>query len=207
MKSPQLAKVDFAKSHKDLYAASLKIKEVKADKATFLSFTGKGEPGGPAFQEAIQQLYSLAYTAKFMLKFAGKLDFAVSKLECLWHMQNPETLPRSEWTWQLLIRIPDAVTATDIKKAGKELLEKKQIDTSKVTRWTWKEGRCVQLMHVGPYDEVGKSYQQLDDYAGGMGLATTCPGHEIYISDPRRVAPSKLKTLVRLPVSAPPVGK
>jgi hypothetical protein len=207
MKSPQYKKIDFAKSHRDLYTASPKIREVKADKATFLSFLGKGEPGGPAFQEAIQQLYSLAYTAKFMLKFAGKLDFAVSKLECLWHMQNPETLPRSEWPWQLLIRIPDAVSATDLKKAGKELLEKKQIDTSKVMRWTWKEGQCVQMMHIGPYDEVGKSYQQLDDYARGKGLATACPGHEIYISDPRRVAPAKLKTIVRLPVSAPPAGK
>jgi len=206
MKSPQPEKIDFAKSHKDLYTGSPKIKEVKADRATFLSIAGKGEPGGPAFQEAIQQLYSVAYTAKFMLKFAGKVDYAVSRLECLWHMQNPDAIPRSEWAWQLLIRIPSAVTAADIKKAGKQILEKKQIDTSKVTRWTWKEGRCLQFMHVGPYDEVGKSYQRLDDYAREMGLTAICPAHEIYISDPRRVAPAKLKTIVRLPVSASPVG-
>jgi len=180
---------------------------VKADRATFLSFTGKGEPGGPAFQEAIQQLYSIAYTAKFMLKFAGKLDFAVSRLECLWHMQNPDAIPRSEWPWQLLIRIPNAVTAADIKKAGKQILEKKQIDASKVKRWTWKEGRCLQLMHVGPYNEVGGSYQRLDDYAREKGLTATCPAHEVYISDPRRVAPAKLRTIVRLPVSAPPVRR
>jgi len=206
MKRARLEKIDFAKSHKDLYTASPKIKEVKADRAAFLSFTGKGEPGGPAFQEAIQQLYNVAYTAKFMLKFAGKLDFAVSRLECLWHMQNPDAIPRSEWPWQLLIRIPNAVTAADIKKAGKQILEKKQIDAFKVTRWTWKEGRCLQFMHVGPYHEVGKSYQRLDDYAREKGLTATCPAHEIYISDPRRVAPAKLKTIVRLPVSAPPVG-
>ena len=100
-------------------------------------------------------------------------------------MQNPETLPRSEWTWQLLIRIPDAVTATDLKRAGKELLEKKQIDTSRVTRWTWKEGQCVQLMHVGPYDEVGRSYQQLDDYAGGKGLRDRMSGaRDLYQRSP-----------------------
>ena len=80
MKSSKLEKIDLAKMHKDLYSATLKIKEVKADKAVFLSFSGRGEPGGPAFQAAIQQLYSLAYTTKFMLKNEGKLDFAVGKL-------------------------------------------------------------------------------------------------------------------------------
>jgi len=121
-------------------------------------------------------------------------------------MPNPDAIPRSEWPWQLLIRIPNAVTAADIKKAGRQILEKKQIDTSRVMRWTWKEGRCLQLMHIGPYNEVGRSYQRLDDYAREKGLTAACPAHEIYISDPRRVAPAKLKTIVRLSVSAPPVG-
>jgi hypothetical protein len=204
MKGPKLEKIDFTKTHKDLYTASAKIKEVKADKATFLSFTGKGEPGGPTFVEAIQQLYSLAYATKFMLKFSGRLDFAIGRLECLWHMQNPESIPRSEWPWQLLIRIPEAVTAADLKKARENLIVKKQLDTSRVMRLFWKEGRCVQLMHVGPYDEVGRSYQLLDAYARGQGLSASCPAHEIYISDPRRVPPARLKTIVRLPVSALP---
>jgi hypothetical protein len=206
MKKPQLEKIDFAKSHKDLYTASSKAKEVKADKATFLSFTGKGEPGGPEFQNAIQQIYSLVYTAKFMLKFAGKLDFAVSKLECLWHMQDPDALPRSEWPWQLLVRVPNALSAADLKKACKELGEKKQLDTSGVTRMTWKEGRCLQIMHVGPYDEVGKSYQLLETCAREKRLGAACPAHEIYISDPRRVPPARLKTIVRLPVTAVTAG-
>jgi len=207
MKHSKVEKIDFAKSHKDLYTATPKVKEVKADRATFLSISGKGEPGGPAFEGAIQQIYSLAYTAKFMLKFSGKLDFAVSRLECLWHMQNPEALPRSEWPWQLLVRIPGGVTTADLKKAGRQIREKKQIDTSEVKRWTWKEGRCLQLLHIGPYNEVGRSYQRLDDYAREKGLTAACPAHEIYISDPRRVAPAKLKTIVRLPVSSPPAGR
>jgi hypothetical protein len=201
MKSPEREKIDFSKSHKDLYSATSKVKEVLADKATFLSFEGRGEPGGTAFQSAIQQLYSLAYTTKFMLKNSGKIDFGVGKLECLWYMENPEAIPRTEWTWQLIVRIPDQVTESDLKKARREILERRQLDTSAVRRWTWKEGRCVQILHVGPYDEVGATFQQLDEYARSKRLQTRSPGHEIYISDPGRVAPARLKTIVRLPVA------
>jgi len=200
MISSKLGKIDFAKIHKDLYTATGKIKEVSTDAATFLSVSGQGEPGGPVFQAAIQHLFSLAYTTKFMLKKAGKLDFAVGRLECLWHGQDLERTPKCEWLWQLLIRIPDAVRATDLKEARKEILQKRQMDTADVKRWAWKEGRCVQMMHVGPYDKVGETYKQLDEFARTQGLATACPGHEIYISDPRRVPPEKLKTIVRLPV-------
>jgi len=200
MKSPEIKKVDFSRSHKDLYSATSKVKEILADKATFLSFEGKGEPGGTAFQSGIEQLYSLAYTTKFMLKHLGKIDFAVGKLECLWHMENLEAIPRTEWPWQLIIRIPGRVTESDLRKARQEIQERRRLDTSGVHRWTWKEGRCVQVLHVGPYDEVGNAYRQLDEYARSKGLKSRCPGHEIYISDPRRVAPAKLKTIIRLSV-------
>ncbi len=204
MKRPKVDKIDFSKAHRDLYTATPNAKELTAAKATFLSREGKGEPGGAAFQEAIQQLYSLVYTAKFMLKHSGKLDFAVSKLECLWHTENIEETPRSEWRWQLLIRIPDSLTAGDLKRAREEVRTRRQIDTSGVKRWTWKEGRCVQIMHIGPCDKVGQSYRQLDEHARKKGLTASCPAHEIYISDPRRVQPARLKTIVRLPVSGRP---
>ncbi len=202
MKKAELRKIDFTKTSRDLYTATPKAKEVTAAKATFLSLEGKGEPGGAAFQDAIQQLYSLAYTAKFMLMHSGKVDFAVSKLECLWHKENIEETPRSEWRWQLLVRIPDSVTEGDLKKAREEVRQRRRIDTSRVKRWTWKEGRCVQMMHIGPYENVGRSYGQLDEYARKQGLVATCPAHEIYISDPQRVQPAKLKTIIRLPVSS-----
>jgi hypothetical protein len=201
MKSPELQRVDFSKSHKDLYSATSKVKEVLADKATFLSVEGKGEPGGAAFQSAIGQLYSLAYTTKFMLKYSGKIDFAVGKLECLWQTDKLDAIPREEWPWQMIIRIPDGVTESDLKKARREIQEKRHLDTSAVRRWTWREGRCLQVLHVGPYDEVGGTFRQLDECAGSMGLQTKCPGHEIYLSDPGRVAPAKLKTIIRLPVA------
>ena len=200
MRSPEREKIDFSKSHKDLYSATSKVKEIRADKATFLSFEGRGEPGGSAFQSGIEQLYSLAYTTKFMLRNSGKIDFCVGKLECLWHMDNLDSIPRTEWPWQLIVRIPDRVTEGDLKKARFEMQERHHLDTSAVRRWTWKEGRCVQILHVGPYDQVGATFQQLDEYARSKGLQTRSPGHEIYISDPRRVAPARLKTIVRLPV-------
>jgi hypothetical protein len=201
MKSPELEKIEFAKTHKDLYSATSKIKEVDAERATFLSIEGQGEPGGAAFQSAIERMYSMAYTTKFSLKKAGKLDFGVSRLECLWHGDDFEHTPRSQWRWQLLIRIPNAVTEKDLKLARAEIREKRGIDASAVKRWTWAEGRCIQVLHVGPYDKLGRTYSGLDEFARASGLATACPGHEIYISDPRRVPPAKLKTIVRLPIS------
>jgi hypothetical protein len=198
--SGKTEKMDFTKSHKDLYSATRKIREVQADRAVFLSIKGTGEPGGPAFQDAIGKLYALAYTTKFMLKGEGKLDFAVCRLECLWHMQDPETLPRSEWPWQLIIRIPASITAAQLRKAGKQLSEKKDLDASAVERWAWREGRALQMMHLGPYDDLGITYNLLFSHAQERGLTPNCPTHEIYISDPRRVAPERLKTIVRLPV-------
>jgi hypothetical protein len=199
MKKPEVEKIDFSKTHKDLYSATSKIKEVHAEQATFLSVGGTGEPGGPAFQSAIERMYSLAYTTKFMLKKAGRLDFGVSRLECLWHGHDFENTPKSQWRWQLLIRIPGAVTEKDLLLAREVIRNKRGLDTSAATRWTWTEGPCVQVLHVGPYDKVGKTFGELDDFARSRGLATAGPGHEIYISDPRRVIPAKLKTIVRLP--------
>lgn len=200
MKNRKLEKIDFAKTCRDLYTATAKIKEVQAGKATFLSIEGHGEPGGSAFQSAIQQLYSLVYTTKFTLKNAGKLEFGVSRLECLWPDMDMDRKPKSEWRWQLLIRIPQSVTAAHLKQARQEISRKHELDTSAVGRLNWAEGRCLQVMHIGPYDEVGTMYKALDEFAAARGLATHCPGHEIYVSDPRRVAPAKLKTIIRLPV-------
>lgn len=200
MKNLKLEKIDFTRTHRDLYTATSKIKEVLAAKATFMSIEGRGEPGSSAFQSAIQQMFSLAYTTKFMLKNDGKLDFGVARLECLWTDMDVDRKPRSEWRWQLLIRIPGAATEAHLKKAREEVRKQRDLDTSAVKRLNWAEGRCLQVMHVGPYDVVGKVYKALDEFAGARGLATAGPGHEIYISDPRRVAPAKLKTIIRLPV-------
>jgi hypothetical protein len=192
-------KIDFAKTHKELYSATAKVKEVVAERATFLAVEGQGAPGGEAFQAAIGALYGAAYTIKFALKKEGALDFAVSKLECSWEVEDPKTTPMSEWRWRLMIRVPDEVTAAQLRVAQRELAEKGK-DASAVKRLALKGGRALQTMHVGPYDKVGESYARLDARAAELGLEPTGPAHEIYVSDPRRVAPEKLKTIVRLGV-------
>ncbi len=191
--------IDLAKGLKDLYTATRKVKEVAAGAGTFLAVEADGKPGGEAFQKAFMAIYSTAYTMKFALKEQGALDFKVGKPECV-YLSGPFCGAKAPWRWRIMLRIPDEVTAKDVTATKKLLREKKGLDNSTVKRIRWNEGRAVQVMHVGPYDQVGATYEQLGVYAAEHGLKVTGPGHEIYISDPRRVAPEKLKTIVRVGV-------
>jgi hypothetical protein len=192
--------VDFAKTHKDLYTAGKTIQEVRADSATFLAVDGQGAPGGEGFQKAIEGLYSVAYTIKFTRKQQGTLDFKVNKLECV-YLSEPEKTPMDQWQWRMLVRVPDEVTAKDVTEARKAIRQRKGTELPPTKRIRWKEGRCLQVMHVGPYDQVGATYRRLDEHAAEHGLTIKGPAHEIYISDPRRTAPERLKTIVRMAVA------
>ncbi|MFB3904539.1 MAG: GyrI-like domain-containing protein [Acidobacteriota bacterium] len=200
MKANTEKKIDFAKSHKDLYSATRKIKEVTPGWGVFLSVDEKGAPGGAAFQSDIEKLYSLVYTLKFGIAKPKGLDFKVGSLECLYHT-DPCTKPKEEWEWQLMIRIPDEISEDDVQQAREAVLRRKELDTSSVKRIQFEEGRCLQTLHVGPYDQVNATYDVLLKHSGQQGLAPSGAAHEIYISDPRRVPPERLKTIVRLPVS------
>ncbi len=193
-------KIDLKKARPELYRATRLVAEIEAGRGTFLTFDGVGEPGGARYQEAIGKLYSLAYTTKFMLKGAGALDFGITNLECLW-FSDPTGTPRSEWEWRLQLRIPEEVTSEHLREARKVLKERKGADVTGVRRRQWTEGRAVQVLHVGPYDTVGESYRALGEYAETHGLRCKVPGHEVYVSDPRRVPPDRLKTIVRMPVA------
>lgn len=194
----QLRKIDFRHMHRELYRATKSVQEVEVGSGAFLAFGGVGPPGGRAYQEAVGKLYALAYTTKFSLKHAGVLDFAVPNLECLWH-SDPTGTPKSQWRWRLQLRIPDAVTSDHLRTARKVLREK-ETDVSGVRRTTWTEGRAVQVLHTGPYDTVDETYRALGRYAEEHGMRCVGPGHEIYLSDPRRTAPERLKTIVRMRV-------
>ena len=198
-----MEKIELVKKLKDLYTATNTIKEVVAERAVFLCVDGQGKPGGEAFQQAVGMVYPVVYTAKFTLKHAGVLDFAVSRLECLYDVPDAKNTPMSEWQWRVLIRIPEEVTKTHVAEAKKTVREKKGLDCSAVKRVSWREGRALQVMHTGPYDQVSGAYERLVAEAGELGYRVKGPGHEIYISDPCRVAPEKLKTIVRLPVAHP----
>jgi hypothetical protein len=192
---------DFSKSHKELYTATPKVVEINVGSGTYLAVDGQGRPGGEAFQAAIQALYGTAYTIKFTCKLGGEFDFKVGKLECL-YLSEPCKTPMDKWKWRFLLRVPDEVKAKHLAAARKTLKERKGADTERVKRIRYKEGRALQVLHVGPYDEVGATYELIGAYAREHRLSVQCPGHEIYISDPRRVAPARLKTIVRLPVQA-----
>jgi hypothetical protein len=191
--------IDFSKLLKDLYTATQRPKEVRALAGTFLAMDGQGAPGGEAFQQAVQALYSAVYTLKFALKHEGVVDFKVSKLECL-YFSEPHKTPMDQWQWRFLVRVPEEVTSKALTQTKKSLREKKGLDLTKVKRIRWKEGPALQVLHVGPYDQVEGTYCLLESYAQEHGLAIKGPAHEIYISDPRRVAPEKLKTIIRLGV-------
>jgi hypothetical protein len=198
-RKPSVAKVDFRKLYPDLYRESQNIAEVRAGRGVFLAVEGVGTPGDQAYQDAIGALYALAYTAKFALKKAGVGDFAVPALECL-YFDDPATTPKEQWRWRLQLRIPDDLRTAALNDVRKALADKKGIDTRAVRRIAWAEGRALQALHVGPYDQVGTVYQRLMAEATARGLACKGPGHEIYLNDPRRVGPAKIKTLVRMAV-------
>jgi hypothetical protein len=107
----------------------------------------------------------------------------------------------SEWEWRVQVRIPDEVTSAHLREARKVLKERKGADVTGVRRRQWTEGHAVQVMHVGPYDTVDKTYRALGEYAEAHGLKLKGLGHEVYLSDPRRTAPERLKTIVRMPVT------
>lgn len=191
--------IDLAKTCKDLYTATGKVKEVVAAAGTFLVVDGQGAPGGEAFQQAMMALYATTFTLKFALKQAGTLDFKVGKPECV-YFSDPQKTPVRLWKWRILLRIPDAVTAANLTAAKKALMARKVVDVSAVKRLRWKEGRAVQVLHVGPYDQVCRTFNLLLAHIEQARLAIAGPAHEIYLSDPRKTAAAKLKTIVRLPV-------
>jgi len=196
-------KLDLYRKYRKEYAATTMPALVAVGPATYLSISGKGVPGGPAFTEAIGALYGVAFTVKMTRKFAGERDYVVSKLEGRWPDFKPEGLPadKEQWTWQMLIRTPDFVNEQEIGQAV-SVLEKrgKGAGADRVRLETIEDGRCVQALHIGPYENEGETMCRMGTLAESKGFKLSGVHHEIYISDPRRVAPEKLKTILRHPV-------
>ncbi|HOC16818.1 MAG TPA: GyrI-like domain-containing protein [Vicinamibacterales bacterium] len=196
---PVMAKIDYKKSLPEVYGARRAPAEVRVPGGTFLAVDGVGEPGDAAFQEAMHQLFTLAYTTRFTMKKAGGVDFTVPALECV-YLDNPCEKGRREWHWRVMVRVPPCVKAPTLREVRKAIAAKKGPATDAVKRITWAEGKALQLLHVGPYDQVGTAYQRLADETAARGLQVVGPAHEIYLNDPRRVAPERLKTIVRMAV-------
>jgi hypothetical protein len=202
MKTPQ--KIDLYKLHKTEYAATRKPSLVEVKPATYLAISGQGAPGGERFTASIGALYGVAFTIKMTRKFAGRQDYAVCKLEGQWWSEpgrDLAKLPLDQWLWNLLIRTPDFINEEDLRPAVAVLLKRgKSEDVKRVRLETLAEGSCVQMLHVGPYDKEHETIEVMRAFAEKQKLQFSGKHHEVYLSDPRRVPPDRLKTILREPV-------
>ena len=199
-----MEKTDLVKQDKEYYSAKKKPEIKEFSELKFLTILGKGEPAGIEFTKAIEALYPLAYGIKKIYK-NQEMDFAVPKLKGLWWVnseKNALEVPRSEWHWKLLIRIPDFVTSKEFENAKTEVVKKKGIEKiNEIAFEKITEGKCIQIMHIGPYSTEPETIKQMKEFMKQNGLVENGLHHEIYISDPRKTIPEKMKTILRQPVN------
>ncbi len=197
------AKLDFIKEYKQYYTAKKIPAVVEFGKVPYLSIEGKGEPGGEVFTKTVEALYPLAYGVKSICRKQGQ-DFGVPKLEGLWWVKSNKLaleVPRSEWYWKLLIRMPDFAASEIIEKAKAEVFRKKGLDLIKEIKFEIiDEAKCIQIMHIGPYATEPETIQTMRDFIKQNGYSNNGLHHEIYLSDPRKTVPEKMKTILRQPI-------
>jgi hypothetical protein len=195
-----------AESIEELLKPSAKQPQmVEVPTSNFLMVDGKGDPNtSKEFQEAIGALYPLAYGVKFALKKTG-VDFRVMPLEALWWADRKQDFlheNRSKWRWTAMIMQPDPVSLELVEKVRAEAMRKKPSPAlAKVRFEAFREGRCAQVMHIGPYSAEKPTIERLHAFVAAEGCTLTGKHHEIYLGDPRRAAPEKLRTIVRQPVA------
>ncbi len=198
-------KIDlFKQLKKTEYAQPKKPTIVDVAEGQYLSIAGSGRPGGDEFSMKVGALYAIAYTVKMTRKFDGLQDYVVGKLEAMWWTDSGPDLtdvPQEEWNWKVMIRTPEIVKDAEVGQAAKTLLDKgKDSEVGEVKLESLAEGTCVQMLHVGPYDQEGETVSKMAAFAAEQGYELHGRHHEIYLSDPRRVPPEKLKTILRVPV-------
>lgn len=203
-KLEEAEKLDLLKVHREEYRAPKSPRLLDIPTGHYLAVDGRGEPGGEAFEASVGALYAVAYTLKFASKAAGR-DYTVSKLEALWWAAGGEAeldaVPRAQWRWKLMIRRPEFIARPQLDAALAALRRKaKGEGCEAVDLESLSEGRCVQMLHVGPYDQEGDTLSRMRQAAEEGGLAFRGRHHEIYLSDPRRVEPQRLRTILRRPV-------
>jgi hypothetical protein len=201
-----MEKIDFKKKLRHLYQPTAKeISLVDVPALRFLMIDGEGDPNGSEdYAAAVEALFSVSYTAKFMLKKGpAALDYAVMPLEGLWWSDDLAAFvnnERSKWKWTMMIMQPDVVPGDVIDAAIQQVITKKGVAAaSRLRLETFLEGRCAQTLHVGPFTEEGPTIQRVHDFIARHGKLAG-KHHEIYLSDIRRADPSKWKTIIRQPL-------
>ncbi len=203
-----MEKIDYKKELKNLYRPSAKkVEIVDVPKMNFLMIDGKGDPNtSQTFQEAIGALYPLSYTLKFMIK-KGEIgiDYGVLPLEGLWWADDMSSFSegkKDEWQWTLMIMQPDLVTQEMVQEAIEQVKVKKNPVSLPLARFeSFEEGRVAQIMHIGPFSKEGPTIEKVHSFIKENGHRLRGKHHEIYLSDIRRAAPEKWKTIVRQPMS------
>ena len=204
---------DYKKEYKEFYLPPQKPQIITVPAMNFVAVHGKGDPNDPAgeYKAALELLYGIAFTIKMSYKGSHKIDgyfeYVVPPLEGFWRQDDVDGVnyaDKSGFHWISVIRLPDFVTKTDFDWAVQTAAKKKQLDCSSAEFLTIEEGLCVQMMHVGSYDDEPASVAVMDEYLAQNGYANDLTAerlhHEIYISDPRKTAPEKRKTVIRHPI-------
>ena len=206
-------KVDYKKKDRHLYFPPTHPVILSVPSMKFLAVEGNGSPQGEEYQQAIRLLYSTSFTIK-MSRISGNSpngyhEYVVPPLEGLWELgpSGFDFSHKEDWKWISLIRQPDFVTPQVLMWAKQEAARKKgdSMDFSRIRLITLEEGLCVQMMHVGPYEDEPASFEKIQTFLEqnhyrDLSLSG-CRHHEIYLSDPRRIAPERLKTVLRHPVA------
>lgn len=205
---------DYKKEYKDIYQPPKKPSLITMPSINYVAVRGKGDPNveGGAYQQALQLLYGISFTIKMSPKSGHDLDgyfeYTVPPLEGFWKLPDGvfvlDPARKDELSWISCIRLPEFVTRDTFEWAREEAARKKKTDYSKAEFLTVDEGLCVQCMHIGPYDDEPATIENMQAFAADEGLkfdhAPNRLHHEIYLSDPRRTAPERLKTVIRIPV-------
>lgn len=204
---------DFKKEYKEFYMPREVPAMVEVPEANYLAVRGKGNPneGGGEYKRAVEMLYSVAYTLKMSYKtdhrIEGFFEYVVPPLEGFWWQEGVAGVDLSrkdEFCWISVIRLPDFVTREDFEWAVAVATKKKKIDCSKVEFMTISEGLCVQILHIGAYDDEPRSVAQMEEWMENNGykadFSATRLHHEIYLSDVRKTPAEKLRTVIRHPI-------
>ena len=204
---------DFKKEYREFYLPDSMPGIVSVPRMNYLAVRGQGDPNQDdgEYKEAIGLLYGIAYTIKMSKKgdhrIEGYFDYVVPPLEGFWWQDGVKGVDyarKSDFRWISVIRLPDFVTEADFSWALKEAAGKKKTDYSKVEFFPYEEGLCVQCMHLGPYDDEPETVSRMHAYMEREGYALDITDqrmhHEIYLSDARKTAPEKLRTVIRHPV-------
>ncbi|MGB5461314.1 MAG: GyrI-like domain-containing protein [Eudoraea sp.] len=199
-------KVDYKKELKHLYKPSpLKIEFRDIPKMNFLMIDGTGDPNTSlAYKEAIEALFTLSYTLKFIIKKGEQeIDYGVMPLEGLWWVDDKSKFDpnkKEDWKWTAMIMQPEVVTGELVTRAIEEVRKKKNPKAlSKIRFETFTEGKAAQTLHIGPFSEEGPTIKKIHDFIIDNGYKLSGKHHEIYLSDIRRAAPEKWKTIIRQP--------